>query len=242
MSFTRRAVDRIGSTLQRGATSALGIYATYLAYGLWHPTLRRPYDGPEAQAPLAGDGVVAMPEVDKTFVVDIAAPAEAVWPFLVQMGYGRAGWYTWGPFDNGGVASADEIVPELQRLAVGDHIPDGPHADLGLGVWRVISLVAPTTLVLYSRRVPTTGREVPPGDVTDEPTIDCSWSFVIVPHGPTCRLIVRVRARVDGARGGVIAALSKRLFDVGDTVMEWTMLEGIKARAERGATMPPIPG
>lgn len=193
------------STLHRGAPSALGVYATHLAYGIAHPTLRRPFEGPEARARLAGDERVHAPEVDKTFVIEIEAPATAVWPCL---------------------------VPQLQRLAVGDLIPDEPLAELGLGVWRVVTLAAPTTLVLHSRRVPTTGREVPRDERTDEPTLDCSWAFVIVSYGSTCRLIVRVRARVDGARGGVIAAAMKRELEVGDTVMEWTMLEGIQARAE----------
>jgi hypothetical protein len=71
--------------------------------------------------------------------------------------------------------------------------------------------------------------------VTAEPTVECSWAFVIVPRGDRCRLAVRVRARADGPRGGVIAALSRRLGDVGDTVMEWAMLDGIKQRAERDA-------
>ena len=59
---------------------------------------------------------------------DIAAPPERVWPWRVQMGAGRAGWYSYDRIDNGGRPSADRIVPELQRLAVGDVMPAVPGA------------------------------------------------------------------------------------------------------------------
>lgn len=59
----------------------------------------------------------------------IAAPTAAVWPWLIQMGYDRGGWYAIdrleklfgvGRFRTGG--SARKIEPELQELAVGDTI------------------------------------------------------------------------------------------------------------------------
>jgi hypothetical protein len=48
-----------------------------------------------------------------------ARPAE-IWPWLVQMGCRRAGWYSYDGLDNGGVPSAERIVPELQRAEVGE--------------------------------------------------------------------------------------------------------------------------
>ena len=54
-----------------------------------------------------------------------AAPTD-VWPWLVQLGYDRAGWYSYDWIDNDGRPSADRVVPELQDLAVGDRIPMGP--------------------------------------------------------------------------------------------------------------------
>ena len=53
----------------------------------------------------------------------IAAPPDSVWRWLVQMGAGRAGWYSYDWIDNGGRPSATKIVPELQHLAVGDIMP-----------------------------------------------------------------------------------------------------------------------
>jgi hypothetical protein len=84
----------------------------------------------EAHAPLPGDEVVPEPLWESTRAITIDAPPAEVWPWIVQMGFPayRAGWYTpywldrmqWGIRER----SADEILPELQHLAVGDRVPD----------------------------------------------------------------------------------------------------------------------
>ncbi|HEY6689139.1 MAG TPA: hypothetical protein VI094_23345 [Propionibacteriaceae bacterium] len=51
--------------------------------------------------------------------VTIEAPPERVWPWLVQMGYDRAGWYSWDRLDNGGRPSVDRIYPEWQEVKLG---------------------------------------------------------------------------------------------------------------------------
>lgn len=226
---------RVATVFRRAATSAVGTYGAYVGYGLMHAELRHPFEGAEANEPLPGDGLVAFPDSTKTFVVDIAAPRDVVWRYLVQMGYGRAGWYGWYPMENGGRGSTDVVLDRWQGLAVGDLIPDGPRAGEGLGVWRVIELEPPEMMVLFSRRVATDGREVATGMAAREPTIECSWAFVLRPVAngvEGCRLIVRVRVRFLATEGGLAGRVLRRFFDVGDTVMEWTMLEGIKARAE----------
>jgi hypothetical protein len=53
---------------------------------------------------------------------------ESVWPWLVQMGSGRAGWYSYDWIDNDGHPSATEIIPEFQRIAPGDVLPSLPGA------------------------------------------------------------------------------------------------------------------
>lgn len=233
--WLRAGRDPFAAALRRAGTTAVGTYAAYVAYGVAHPALRAPSDGPEAAEALPGDDLVDAPQSDKTFVVDVDAPPARVWPLLVQMGYGRAGWYGWYPLENGGRGSAPGVVPALQQLAVGDAIPDGPRADEGLGIWRVVELAPPHTLVLFSRRVAVTGREIAAGAPVDEPTIECSWAFVVRARDAGSRLIVRVRARYHGVEDTWGARLARRFFDLGDTVMEWTMVAGIKARAERAA-------
>jgi proline iminopeptidase len=231
--WIRSGHDPIALTLRRAGSSALGTYGAYVGYGLLHADLRRPDQGPESREPLPGDALIATPDSAKTFVIDIGAPPTAVWPYLVQMGYGRAGWYGWYPLENGGRGSAADIVEDCQQLAVGDAIPDGPRADEGLGLWRVVELDPPAAMVLFSRRVAVTGREIAIGAPAAEPTIECSWAFVLRPTGAGARLIVRVRVRFLAMTGGLLGRLTRQLFDVGDTVMEWTMLAGIKERSER---------
>jgi hypothetical protein len=82
----------------------------------------------ERQRLLPGDDLVSDPVLVATHAVTLAAPPAAVWPWLVQMGAGRGGWYTWDFLDNRGHRSAESIVPELQRLSRGDVMPALPGA------------------------------------------------------------------------------------------------------------------
>src|SRR5688572_14283386 len=75
--------------------------------------------------PLPGDDLVADPTAVETRGIDIDATPEEVWPWLVQMGYGRAGWYSYDAVDMD-MPSADRIRPELAGLAVGDVMPTHP--------------------------------------------------------------------------------------------------------------------
>lgn len=228
--------------LHRLRHSALGTYAAYLAHGLRHPPLLRSSATAEERAlRLPGDRLVCHPDWITDFTIEIRAPAIDIWPWLLQMGYGRAGYYGWYRYDNGGVASADIIVPELQHLAVGDIVPDGPDADAGFGVWRVEQLERDRALVLYSRREPFTGREIP--RTSSAPCIECSWAFVLTPlDGERTRLHVRVRAimRHATSTSRALTRAARLFFGFGDSVMENTMLDGIRRRAEhaRGWNVP----
>lgn len=57
-----------------------------------------------------------------TMAVTIEASPDRVWPWLVQMGWDRAGWYSWDRLDNAGRESSREVHPEWQDLALGDHL------------------------------------------------------------------------------------------------------------------------
>jgi hypothetical protein len=100
---------------------------------------------------MVGDNIVPRAKGQTTHAITIHAATDGVWPWLVQMGYHRAGWYTYPwvdrylwHIDN---PSAAKIVPELQHLAAGDIVPDG---EPGSAFYRVAVLDAPRTLVLHS--------------------------------------------------------------------------------------------
>lgn len=76
----------------------------------------------ELARPLPGDELVPDPGAVETRGISIAATPAEIWPWLLQMGYGRAGWYSYDWIDNDGRRSIDRIDPALQVLSVGDRI------------------------------------------------------------------------------------------------------------------------
>lgn len=124
------------TTKRRLAAGALGAVAlgeaALVCLGRTYGSIRK-----ERATALPGDGIVSNPKVVTDHAITIDAPPSAVWPWLVQMGWGRGGWYTarWVdrlPFPANG-PSADRIVPELQDIGIGTFIPDGaPHTECGL--------------------------------------------------------------------------------------------------------------
>jgi hypothetical protein len=117
MSRTRPRRSIIGA-----AAGGAGLVAVYLAV-VRPRTMRWGATDEEVNRPLPGDDLVARPGFSATRAITIRARPEHIWPWLVQMGSGRAGWYAYDRIDNGGVPSAQRIIPGLQRLQAGDRIP-----------------------------------------------------------------------------------------------------------------------
>ena len=80
----------------------------------------------EAAMPLPFDSEFPTPTWNATRAVTVHATPEEIWPWLVQIGWGRAGWYGYDWVDNGGKPSSWEILPELQDIAVGKEFPMSP--------------------------------------------------------------------------------------------------------------------
>src|SRR4029453_11915471 len=119
--FGRRRLRAVGKKLSIGLAATVG----YLVYRKrlrdWH--LHWGATPEEIEAELPGDELLAEPDVVSTRVVAIDAPRSAVWPWLVQMGPGRGGGYTYDWIENLfglGMHSAVRIHPEWQHLEVGD--------------------------------------------------------------------------------------------------------------------------
>jgi hypothetical protein len=182
----------------------------------------------EASRSLPGDDEVPPPWlVASTRAVAIAAPADAVWPWLVQMGWRRAGWYSYGAIDNDHLPSADHLVPELQAgLQVGDFVPEGPNVG-----WTV-KAVEPGHLLLLTTHGPMAG-------VDWVESRDSSWLFLVEPvDSERSRLIERARTSMRCDRNTLLGALNSTRFaglgwTVGDFVMAHRHMRGIKQRAER---------
>ncbi len=181
----------------------------------------------EASRSMPGDEEVPLPLVGSTRVVAIHAPAEAVWPWLVQMGWRRAGWYSYDAIDNDHIPSADNLIAELQAgLQVGDFVPEGANAG-----WTV-QAVDPGHLFLLTSHGPMIG-------VDWIESRDSSWLFLIEAVGSErSRLIERSRTAVKGNPNSLLGVLAGSRFAgfgwaLGDFVMAHRHMNGIKRRAER---------
>ena len=82
----------------------------------------------ERRRPLPVDALIPEPIFTSTHAITIDAPPERVWPWIAQMGAGRAGWYSWDAIDNGGTPSATSIMPAFQTVVSGDVMPAIPGA------------------------------------------------------------------------------------------------------------------
>jgi hypothetical protein len=157
--------------------------------------LAHDYGTPESklgERPLDGDELLPDAIAEATQSVTIAAKPEAVWPWLVQMGCRRGGFYAFDVLDNGGRSSAREVHPELTHLEVGDLIPATPEGNDGFEVLRVVE---PRTLVLGGLYDPREQRQLPFGSPRTRTFWQTTWAFVLEPlGGDTTRLCVRARA------------------------------------------------
>ena len=193
-------------------TTALGIFA--LVGLLYLRVLRRPIltwgaTAAEADARLPGDELLEDADGASTRAITIDAPANAVWPWLAQMGPSpRGGVYTYDWIENLlglNIHSVDHVIPELQHPQVGEEIAFG-------GNRMRFELVDPERVLAFRSA---DGNWV--------------WSFVLGERGTRTRLISRNRFRLPtlGARLGMLP------MEPASLVMERKMLLGIKERAER---------
>jgi hypothetical protein len=217
--------------LVRPAAFVLGALVAYRRWGRawvasWGSTAL------ERKAPLPGDQIVKVAQRSSTRAVTIDAPVEHVWPWLVQLGQGRGGLYSYDWLENlvgCDIHSSDQVIPELQDLAPGDEIrlvrPDYP-VDLS---FEVAEVEPEHALVLKT-----------PGEhltVVGSGFPYASWAFVLRPQGPSStRLLVRWRS--DFKDTAASRMWNGWGVELPHFVMERKMLLGIKERAEgewRGA-------
>lgn len=200
--------------------------------------LGRGATGAETRRSLPGDDLVPSPKSGYSQAISIRAPKSEVWPWLVQIGYKRAGWYTYDSLHRlVGIAgcvddercSAKRIIPELQDLKVGDIIEIAP----GMG-YAVQSLEPERVMVLQSILDASKWESVSSAAPLPEEYLKSSWAWFLEEiDAETTRLIVRVRNDHDPS---LLSTLGTSISNVlGKMVMLPRTLRVLKQRAEMHA-------
>ena len=199
-----------------GGGAALVVVGVLVYFGFlrdWH--LRLGATPAEAAGEVTGDELMPEPDIVATRVVEIHAPPSAIWPWLVQMGPGRGGAYTYDWIERRlgiDIRNSDRIIPEFQHLKVGDEIPMPGYA------MRVERLDSEQAMVVSS---------------SNHAWV---WSFELRPVNGHTRLISR--NRFDTSALPWKDKLAYPVIEPGSWVMERKMLLTIKQRAERLARTP----
>jgi hypothetical protein len=190
------------------------IFAVYaLAIGPWQR--RWGATDEDVYMPMPGDGLLGPDAASTTRAVTVAARPDDIFPWLLQIGYGRGGWYSYDWIDNDGSPSADRIEPALQRLAVGDRIEMMP------GIGPVVREIVPNHHIVS-------------GGDTD------SWCLLVEPmeDGRT-RLLSRWRQRWAKT---IAMRVWLGVVDPGAFLMEQKMLRSIRYLAEHEDSSHPTGG
>jgi hypothetical protein len=163
----------------------------------------------EAAAPMPGDALLPRAQYRATRAITVDAPPERVWPWLVQVGVGRGGWYADDLLDNLGRPSLREIVPALQDLHVGQRLAMIPHAGERTA-FTVDSYDQPAWLLWR--------------------TPNRTFAWRLTPLGPDrTRLISRMQTRYEWRRP--LTPFTVLLMELADYPMMRRMLIGIRDRA-----------
>lgn len=192
-----------------GGAGALAAYV--LLIRPWH--LKWGATEEELKMPLPGDELVKHPKLNATHAITINAPVAEVWPWLVQVGQKRGGFYSYTWLENlvgCEMSNADQIVPEWQDLKVGDE------------VW------------LHPKAPPLKVLAIEPGRAI---VLENSWTFVLHPiDHHTTRLIIRGRGDFNPDLKNALLnfILWRGVFEPAHFIMERKMMLGIKERAEAG--------
>jgi proline iminopeptidase len=171
--------------------TAAAMAAVHIGYAAWvRPRLMRwGATDEEAAGPYPGAELVPGGQRAATMAVTIGAAADQVWPWLVQLGGDRGGWYSWDRLDNRGRPSAREVHPEWQDLAIGDYVKyatrNGP-----VDAWEVAALEPNRFLGLHGLS-DLRGRPLDPQQPRPSAYTEGLWGFLLTeqPDGRS-RLVI----------------------------------------------------
>lgn len=177
MAVSRKVVGAAGV--------AVAVYACWVRPRLW----RWGASDEEVAEPFPGAELVPEGRRAATMAVTIDVPPDRVWPWLVQLGGDRAGWYSWDRLDNGGRPSATQVHPEWQDLALGDFVKYRTRRGL-VDAWEVVALEPGRFLGLRGLR-DLHGRLLDPARPRPPAYVEGLWAFLLteLPGGRT-RLVI----------------------------------------------------
>ncbi len=189
---------------------AVGLYMIVIP---WH--LRWGAGAEETRRAMPGDEMVASPKLKFTHAITVRRPADKVWPWIVQIGCGRAGWYSYDWLDNLGKPSAEHVVPELQVIQVGDWVPMSGKIDERTA-FRVAAF-KPNRMLLWTKP-------------------DSTWSWVLEPiDAHHTRVVSRLRCHHEP--GSLLGFAGILLMEIGDFPMFRKLLINLRRRAEVSAAV-----
>jgi hypothetical protein len=203
------------------ALSGVPLFATAPLYRHWHKQWGATDE--EVHSPMPGDGIVPKASFNATRAITIDAPPGMVWPWIVQMGYRRAGFYTYAILDNAGYESADRILEQYQPPKIGDWVP----------MAKKVNDITALKVKAF---------EINEWLLWEKPDSTWAWKLISLDGGRT-RLICRLKQRYAWEKPGM-AIMALILLEFGDFPMMRRVLKGIKVRAERMsaqlAVAPPV--
>jgi hypothetical protein len=208
------------------AAGAAAVAAYVTAIRPWH--LRWGATDEEGDLPLPGDDLVPDAKLTATHAITIHATPAQIWPWLVQIGQGRGGFYSYDWIENAmglEIHSAKQILPECQDLKVGDLIPLSKD-DFGIPV----ALLEPEKSLVLHGDTRELGPENPPV-MQEGDHWAAVWGFHLIPQmdGST-RLVERIF--IDWNESPVNTFFYRFFLEPGSFIMEQKMLRGIKESVE----------
>ena len=215
---SRRSIGRFAvAALILGGLYALVVRPRFLR---WGATER------EVHAPFPGEELIPGGTRGATMATTIDASPARVWPWLVQMGCDRAGWYSWDRLDNGGVPSAERIHPAGQELKVKDKLASTP----GGSSWFEVAALEPERFLALRAPLSLNGTPFPTDRARPRFYSDSVWSFLLdeLPGGRT-RLVVSGFAAY---RPHMLLTAANILFwEPAHVLMQTRQFENLKRRA-----------
>jgi hypothetical protein len=198
----------------------IGIAAFLILYTAWLRDWQLNWGATDEEVAryMAGDELHEDPNFNTTRAVEIKAPPEKIWPWIVQIGYGKAGFYGFDRLDNGGKPSAERIIPEYQDLAVGDSIASGEYKGKLFYFLEVAEMEPPESMLWV---------------FIDTPWKGSTWSWGLYEIDDERTKLVS-RLRQDFPRENLYEKIMFAFVEGMEIFMMRTCLLGIKHRAEGG--------